>query len=64
MTSLIAPKAPTVPTAPTAPSQDPAQTAAAEEAARVERDRSRKGFLSTIRTSPYGVQGQKTTTGA
>lgn len=64
MSGIAFPKSSFVPTPPVAPSQDPAQTAAAEEAARLERERSRRGFLSTIQTSPYGVQGQKTVTGA
>lgn len=62
--SLLTPKAPSVPTPPTAPSQSAAEQQAAEESARLERERARRGFLSTIQTSPYGVQGQKQVTGA
>lgn len=53
--SILGAKAP-APVAPVTPvAEDPNATAAAEEAARLEREKSRRGFASTILTGPTGM---------
>lgn len=60
---VFKPAKPSIPTPPPPPAQDPAELQAAEEAARIEKERLRRGFRSTLLSSSTQSTELKTTTG-